>query len=362
MKYYIGLVFACLIACLIPIFCQLFSIKDLWYESYAAIIGVVLTAIITFFLFKGQTSSEVKREKEAKVYEEKLQIYKEFLNCLCDIIQDGKITEEEKVRLKFQAASISMHTDSVKTKEISEHVCRIIGAVQNGNNKDELLKELFGIVKVFRGVLYSKENEPFVSELDIENTISAFSSIDDDTEVLDSKDKTAEIKTELKPQYVPFYQAIIGKISTMNLGVDLNIIDNRMLMITSSKLGSTEKIGNVAKDCLIFVPANDSFILQTWQRSIINTSIRRNLYVKLGDEAKQDSSLDLKSTFSTAYCQTTYPTDKYRYLTPRTMNNGVELKGSIDLIQALDNDMIEYCVKLVQLTFNNVIKLRQELI
>ena len=94
MKYYIGLVFACLIACLIPIFCQLFSIKDLWYESYAAIIGVVLTAIITFFLFKGQTSSEVQREKEAKVYEEKLQIYKEFLNCLCDIIQDGKITEE----------------------------------------------------------------------------------------------------------------------------------------------------------------------------------------------------------------------------------------------------------------------------
>ena len=126
MKYYIGLIFACLIACLIPIFCQLFSIKDLWYESYAAIIGVVLTAIITFFLFKGQTSSEVKREKEAKVYEEKLQIYKEFLNCLCDIIQDGKITEEEKVKLKFQAASISMHTDSVKTKEISEHVCRII--------------------------------------------------------------------------------------------------------------------------------------------------------------------------------------------------------------------------------------------
>ena len=72
MKYYIGLIFACLIACLIPIFCQLFSIKDLWYESYAAIIGVVLTAIITFFLFKGQTSSEVKREKEAKVYEEKI--------------------------------------------------------------------------------------------------------------------------------------------------------------------------------------------------------------------------------------------------------------------------------------------------
>lgn len=203
MKYYIGLIFACLIACLIPIFCQLFSIKDLWYESYAAIIGVVLTAIITFFLFKGQTSSEVKREKEAKVYEEKLQIYKEFLNCLCDIIQDGKITEEEKVRLKFQAASISMHTDSVKTKEISEHVCRIIGAVQNGNNKDELLKELFGIVKVFRGVLYSKENEPFVSELDIENTISAFSSIDDDTEDLESKDENAEIKTELKPQYEP---------------------------------------------------------------------------------------------------------------------------------------------------------------
>lgn len=360
MRYYIGLILVCLVTCLIPIFCQIYSVEELWCQSYGAVIGVVLTAIITFFLFKGQTNAEVKREKEAKVYEEKLQIYKEFLNCLCDIIQDGKITETEKVKLKFQAASISMHTDSVKTKEISEHVCRIIGAVQNGNNKDELLKELFAIVKVFRGVLYSKENEPFVSELDIENTISAFSSIDDDAEDIDSEN--AESRIEQDVPYVPFYQAIIAQLGKMNIGVDLNIVDNRMLMITSAKLGSIENVGNIAKDCLMFVPSNDSFILQTWQRSIQNTSIRRNLYVRLSNEAKQENSLDLKSTFSTAYCQTTYPTDKYRYLNTRTMSNGLELKGSKELIQVVDNNMVDYCVKLIQFTYNNVVQLRQEML
>ena len=86
------------------------------------------------------------------------------------------------------------------------------------------------------------------------------------------------------------------------------------------------------------------------------------MYVRLSNEAKQENSLDLKSTFSTAYCQTTYPTDKYRYLNTRTMSNGLELKGSKELIQVVDNNMVDYCVKLIQFTYNNVVQLRQEML
>ena len=44
------------------------------------------------------------------------------------------------------------------------------------------------------------------------------------------------------------------------------------------------------------------------------------------------------------------------------MSNGFELKGSKELIQVVDNNMVDYCVKLIQFTYNNVVQLRQEML
>ncbi len=39
---------------------------------FAAVLGVVITAIITMILLRGQSDNDVERERAAKVFEEKL--------------------------------------------------------------------------------------------------------------------------------------------------------------------------------------------------------------------------------------------------------------------------------------------------
>ena len=47
---YISIVLA-LVACLVVVFLRLFSVADLWFQMFAAILGVIITAIITQVLF-----------------------------------------------------------------------------------------------------------------------------------------------------------------------------------------------------------------------------------------------------------------------------------------------------------------------
>lgn len=59
-------------ACFFAIYLRLFTEKELWYEMFAAVLGVVITAIITMILLRGQSDNDVERERAAKVFEEKL--------------------------------------------------------------------------------------------------------------------------------------------------------------------------------------------------------------------------------------------------------------------------------------------------
>lgn len=60
------------LACFFAIYLRLFTEKELWYEMFAAVLGVVITAIITMILLRGQSNNDVERERAAKVFEEKL--------------------------------------------------------------------------------------------------------------------------------------------------------------------------------------------------------------------------------------------------------------------------------------------------
>ena len=78
------------IACFFAVYLRLFTGKELWYEMFAAILGVIISAVITMVLLKGQTETDVEREKTAKVFEEKLKIYQEYPHALCDVIKDHR--------------------------------------------------------------------------------------------------------------------------------------------------------------------------------------------------------------------------------------------------------------------------------
>jgi len=151
-------------------------ISHSWLETeiasqlFAALAGAIIAAFITSILLRLQTQSQAKliegqaaieqeKEKESKVYEEKLRIYQEFLKKLNDIIRDNKIEKEEVIDLQFQVSFIDMHTSSEHIKEISEHVANIVKNIKEPDENFSLLQELFDINNTFREELYKKKEE-----------------------------------------------------------------------------------------------------------------------------------------------------------------------------------------------------------
>lgn len=102
------------LACSFAIYLRLFTEKELWYEMFAAVLGVIITAIITMILLRGQSDNDVERERASKIFGEKLKIYQEYLCTLCDVIKDRKLTDEEKSvwssRLPMLLCIVILHT------------------------------------------------------------------------------------------------------------------------------------------------------------------------------------------------------------------------------------------------------------
>lgn len=188
MGYIWIVIFTSLLMIFTPILLHLFSFAEMLSNTYAAILGVAMTAIISWALLNGQTSIQSKKalenEKRSKVYEEKIRFYQHFLKRLYEIIKDNKIEPEEALELKFAVASLALHTDSAKIKSISQQVKKIMESVGASGNidetsKDQLMESLLKIVVKFNEELFEKEGG--VEELDsnLREAIENFKSISD---------------------------------------------------------------------------------------------------------------------------------------------------------------------------------------
>lgn len=104
----------------------------------SAIIGVLLTVIVTNLLLNKQSESEEEKEKSVKVFEEKLKIYQQFLDKLQEVIKDDRITEGEVKELIFQISTIAMHTKPEYVNPILKELEELVKTLENKNgNGDE---------------------------------------------------------------------------------------------------------------------------------------------------------------------------------------------------------------------------------
>lgn len=158
---------------------RIFDVEILPSQFFGALIGVVITAIITVFLLHGQTANEEKRDISIKIFEKKQDIYHEFLEKLKEIIKDGEITiaaqsknanldqnVDELKDLLFQLGYIQMHTSEENTNSLFERVVKIIQLMNDfsSESKDKqkflpefyasLSEELFGVVSILKSDLY----------------------------------------------------------------------------------------------------------------------------------------------------------------------------------------------------------------
>ena len=192
-------------------------ISHSWLETeiasqlFAALAGAVIAAFITSILLRLQTQSQAKliegqatieqeQEKESKVYEEKLRIYKEFIVKMNEIFRDKKIDEKEIIDLQFQVSYIDMHTSSEHIKTISEHVRNIVTNINNKKDEGVLLEELFAINQAFRAELYKDpDNNANTEEID-QNRRSAVDNFKSFVYGNDAYAKAIELKEKIQAQ------------------------------------------------------------------------------------------------------------------------------------------------------------------
>lgn len=120
---------------------------DLWLQAFiGALLGALVTVLVTYFLLdqqtkqqtdsqaallqkqnehqkelmKAQGQDEGNRERSAKVFEEKLRSYNDFLTVLEEVTRDGTLTADEVRRLVFQLGRLKMLSGDRNVAKIAE--------------------------------------------------------------------------------------------------------------------------------------------------------------------------------------------------------------------------------------------------
>lgn len=162
---------------------KVYNIEILPSQFYGALIGVFITAIVTAFLLQGQTASEAQRDKDVKIFEEKVKVYSDFTEKMWAMLDDEKVTEEELKTLRNicfsklvfylnseqihsifnQINSINFENDDTAMKAIGE----ITYILQSSLNTDKNIKSS-DLIKLFN----SFDKKKFVETEEAEEVVS----------------------------------------------------------------------------------------------------------------------------------------------------------------------------------------------
>ncbi|SFJ42806.1 hypothetical protein [Myroides guanonis] len=184
----IGIIILAVVFIISTVTFEIFEFPTLVTQFIGALLGVVITAIITVLLLQGQSRTEENLEKKLKVFEKKQEIYFNFLEKLNTILQNEdtqrftpskKQFQNEELNLQdllFEFGYLKMHTTNETFSEILVYVSNLI----EENNKLKFLEtasmddynqyyqvlanNYFSIVTLLKKELYAKELPHFNTE------------------------------------------------------------------------------------------------------------------------------------------------------------------------------------------------------
>lgn len=162
---------------------NIFELHMLPAQFIGALLGVVITAIITVLLLQGQSKTEESIEKNMKVFEKKQEVYFNFLEKLNAILQKEELQrhhnskrniEMEETNLQdliFEFGFLKMHTSDKTFNNVLNHVLSLIQESNHLKFKEgivvedykhyylNLSKDFFAVVSLLKQELYSQEAE-----------------------------------------------------------------------------------------------------------------------------------------------------------------------------------------------------------
>ena len=83
-------------------FHHIFTGFDLAFQLMAACLGALLTMFITKMLLRNQSESEEKKEKNVKIYENKIEVCSNFISTMWETLDDEEITNDELRKLRSE--------------------------------------------------------------------------------------------------------------------------------------------------------------------------------------------------------------------------------------------------------------------
>lgn len=189
---------------------KIFSAQDMLFQTIAVVLSVVFTAVVTDQLLTGQSNNEEAREKNIKVYENKISVYSEFVSKMWSTIkdckkEDDKVDPEKMFALRSEIFNkLIFYLDDLPIKEIS-------AALDNLNidsDREQNVEAFEKITKVLRSSI--KEEEQFQGKTEIKAGIRTLWNIfnrynpDESESILETR---APDKEEILLEPVPEIQA-----------------------------------------------------------------------------------------------------------------------------------------------------------
>lgn len=173
----LGLIIFSLVFLITAVVFNVFKIDDLPTQFFGALIGTVITAIITVLLLKGQTDNAEKLEKNVKIFERKQEVYHIFLDKIQDIVRDGEVTinaeTDELKDLIFQLGYLQMHASENTMNQVLDQLSELIQSMNDFYSRPDTQKQkemadfyakfsqrLFTIVAALKRDLYGEDSHP----------------------------------------------------------------------------------------------------------------------------------------------------------------------------------------------------------
>ncbi len=140
----------------------------------SGVIGAILTTIILQIQLSNQTESQEKINKNSVVYEEKLKIFNSFLVILGKSLEDGKLSNKERLNILHSFSILRIHI----TNESSLELERAIASIDNYflyvdensvQNFDKYVILYTQIANVFRKELYGYSKNEYLDIFNFDN-------------------------------------------------------------------------------------------------------------------------------------------------------------------------------------------------
>lgn len=107
-------------------------LENLPSQFYGALVGTVITAIITILLLQGQTQTEENKERNVKVFEKKSEVFNDFIEQLWEIWEDRTVSLDElNILIKIVAKNIIPYAKPETSKAILQELNKIADKIKS---------------------------------------------------------------------------------------------------------------------------------------------------------------------------------------------------------------------------------------